>query len=214
VNLEHFIYYAGYAAAIFLSWGLGRLFAVPTVLNLAFDLCVSILDFPGWIFRWIMVTYGLAMFVWVLALAGVFTRSMFVALTCLEVTVVVSKLWAPIQVAGVGSDFWTGICTTIYDIWLVSIFVAVASVAMKSSIIAKLRGKRVDLLTNPRKRFILPIGIWAAIIVIPGYLSAYVPDTLLDNRYKIAAQALVWGWVAFELPSYITHKRLMRKYCD
>jgi len=214
VNFEHLIYYAGYASAIFLCWGLGPLFAFPMIANLAFDISLMMFDIPGWILRWMMVGYGFAIFIWVLALAGTFTRSTFVALTCLEVAIVISKLWTPVQVAGVGSDFWTNVCTTIFDIWLASILIAVLFIAVKSSLVARLQSRRPDLLTNPRKRFTLPIGIWAGVIVIPGYLSAYLSDDFLNNRYKMAAQLLVWGWVAFELPSYITHWRLKRQYFD
>ena len=156
------------------------------------------------------LTYGLAMFVWVLVLSGAFTRTTFFALTFLDVLIVISRLWAPMQSATTGPGMWMTISEVVYDIWLASIVIVVCSVALKSTLVAKLRGHRVDILTNPKKRFVLPIGVWAAMVALPTYLQNYLPDSVLENRFRIAGQILVWGWVALELPFYLSHKRLMR----
>jgi hypothetical protein len=209
---EQVIYYIGFAAAIWLCWGLGRIFTVPMVLDLFFDAAMSLGAFAHGDTRWVLAVYGFGVFLWVLALSGALAKHMVVTLLLLELGVVLNGLWVPLRTAGIGADFWDLASSRIVDVWMVSILVVVLSTVFKSTVGARLRHMRADLLTNPRKRFLLPIGAWALMILLPSYLPPDIAQFLAQDRYRIAGQLLVWGWVAFELPFYITHRRLMRQY--
>ena len=205
------VYYVGFVCAILLCRGLGNLFFVPMLLDLGFDVCLYLNAFKGWDVRWLIVVYGFGVLVWVLALSGAPSRPVFLVLLLADIGTVLYGLAQPMTLIGSGQPFWNAVSSSVSNVWLMSVLVVIGSLALKSSLIAKLRGRRVDLLTNPKKRFLLPIGVWAAIIVLPSYFQDYVSDAFLAFRYKTAALALVWGWVALELPFYIVHKRLMRE---
>jgi hypothetical protein len=212
VDVPLSIYYAGYLLAILLCRKLGKLFFIPMLLNLAFDIALAVDLFAGWDVRWVIVAYGFGIFVWVLALSESFTRSMMLTLTCFEVVIVIGRMWSPLHLAGTGPDFWNAVSTSVYDVWLASILVVVVSVVVKSTIVAQHQDRRIDVISNPKKRFLLPIGAWAAIIVVPPYLEHQLPQSVLDNRYEIAGMVLVWGWVALEFPFFLMYRRLRKRY--
>jgi hypothetical protein len=211
--LESFSYYIGFLIAVILCWKLGRLFWMPMLLDAAFDLSLSLVTFSGATLRWLALCYGMGIFVWVLALSQSFTRSMMLLLTCFEIVIVLGRMWEPLHMAGSGPDFWNAVSTSVYDVWLASILVVVLSVIVKSAVLAVREGKRIDLITNPKKRFLLPIGAWAAIILLPTFFPAgSLSDFWSVNRYKISAQVLVWGWVALEFPFFLFYRKLKKQY--
>ena len=180
--------------------------------DLIFDVCMTAGLFSGWDIRPVMVTYGLVVLVWVLFLTGKLTNSTFLAVLLMDVAMIFYRIMPQIQLSGTGQDFWNATSIGIYEVWLISIFVIVASMAVRSSLWAKLQGHRVDLLTNPRKRFLLPIGAWAGIPPLLGLLAPYLPEWVVDQRFVIASHVLIWGWVAFELPQYLMIRRLRKRY--
>jgi hypothetical protein len=208
------VYYIGYAIAFFLCWGLGPIFRAPMLLNGLFNVALTLGLMRGWDIRIVIAVHGFAFFVWMLALTQTLNGSVFVFVLLLDLAVVFHGLWPDIQVAGTGPTFWNVMSTQIIEVWMTSIFALTVSVVFRSSILAKLKERRVDLLTNPRKRFLIPICAWAGMISLPPWFPNILPKPVIDNRFAIAVQLLVWGWVAFELPSYITHRRLMRQYDD
>ena len=211
MTLQVVIYYVGFAAAILLCRGLGRLFFYPMLLNVGFNISLNLGLFGGWDVRWLIVAYGFGIFLWVLALTGAWNRTLFVGLLLLDLAVIMNGLWPVITVAGNGVQFWNYTSTAIIDVWMISILVVVLSTVVKSTLIARFKGKFVDLLTNPKKRFVLPIGAWACIIESAKYLPSFLPSSVVANRFDIAAQVLVWGWVGLELPFLLTHRRLKRQ---
>ena len=211
MDLQSAIYQIGFLAALSLCWGLGPVFFYPMLADFIFGLCGNAGWFSGWDIRVVMVTYGLGILVWTIVLSGALTKTTFIAVLMLDVATIFYRILPEIQLNGTGQNFWNATSAGIYEVWLISIFVVVASMAIRSSIVAKITGRRVDLLTNPKKRFLLPIGAWAGIPPLMSCLQPFLSQSLFDNRFVIASHVLVWGWVAFELPPYISHKRLMKQ---
>jgi hypothetical protein len=209
---QRFIYYAGFIAALALCRGLGPVFFYPMLVDLAFDICGMLGWFSGWDSRWLMVSYGLALLIWVLFLVGSLTKPTFIAVLMVDIGTFFWRIVPQFQLSGSGQDFWNLASTGINEIWMVSIFVIVASMAVRSTVVARFQGRRADLLTNPRKRFLLPIGVWAGLPPLLSYLEPWLSASLVEDRFTIASHLLVWGWVALELPAYISHKRLMKQY--
>jgi hypothetical protein len=209
--IQTIIYYAGFVSALALCWGLGPIFFYPMLADLIFDVCLSSGLFSGWDIRLLVSLYGLAAFIWVIALSGVLAKTTFVAVLLLDMLMIFYKILPQLQLAGTGQDFWNATSTGIYEVWLISIFVVITSMAVRSSLGAKIKGLRIDLLTNPRKRFLLPIGVWAGVTLLLGNLERWIPVSVFDDRFVIAAHTLVWGWVILELPQYLIHRRLMKQ---
>ncbi len=212
VDPNSLVYYAGFVLAIYLCRSLGAIFFIPMLLDMAFNLALNFHLLEGWDIRLLMVGYGFAVFLWVLALSGAFNKTTFVAVLLLDLTLIYTEILPSMQAAGTGQDFWFKTSTGIVEVWLLSTFVVVSSIVIRSTLIAKIRGKFVDLLTNPKKRFLLPIGAWAGIILLSGQLRDYLPPWIVRHRFDIAAQILVWGWVALELPFFIMYHRVKRRY--
>ena len=178
------------------------------VLNAGFDVCLRFDVFAGWDVRWVMALYGLLFFLWVLALAGLPNKTVLVALALAEFGAILNSLAPSFASLGSGREFWNATSTAIVDVWLVSIFVTACSVVIRGTVISKIKRGYAELLIVPKQRFLVPIAIWSGVIMLPYYLQTFIPQWLLDNRFMIASQLLVWGWVAFELPFYIMYKRM------
>jgi len=211
MDAQTIIYYLGFVLAIAVCWNLGKVFSIPMLLNLAFNLALNLKLLSGWDIRILIVSYCFAVFLWVIFLTGTFNRATFIALIVLDVGVAFNGIWPQIHSVGTGQSFWNATSTTIIDIWMVSIAGVVISMVIKSTIVAKAKGKFVDILTNPRKRFVHPIGAWAAIIVLGQYLAPIIPDLIVKNRFDIAAHVLVWGWVALETPFLFMYRRIRKQ---
>jgi hypothetical protein len=209
---ETLIYYAGFGFALWLCWGLGPVFFYPMLADLAFDICMSSGLFSGWDIRPLVAVYGLAVVIWVVALLGKLTNTTFVAVLLMDVAMIFYQIVPDIQMVGTGQEFWNATSVGIYEVWLLSIFVMVVSMALRSSVWAKIQGRRVDLLTNPKKRFLIPLGAWAGIPPLMSFLEPNIPSWVFDQRYVIASHVLVWGWVAFELPPYLMIRRLRKRF--
>jgi hypothetical protein len=214
MEVQAIFYYAGYIAALALCWGLGPVFFYPMLADLAFDVCMTTGVFSGWDIRPLMITYGLAVFVWVLVLSRTLTKTTFLAVLAVDLAAIFYRIVPELQMIGTGQKFWNATSVGIYEVWLISISVVVGSMALRSSIVAKIQNRHVDILIDPRKRFLLPIGAWAAIPPIMSSLESFIPVSVYDHRYVIASHVLVWGWVAMELPFYMLHRRLMKRYYE
>jgi hypothetical protein len=214
LNWSLIAYYVGYGIAFFLCWGLGPIFRTPMLINGLFNLALNLGLMQGWDIRLLITAHGFGFLVWMLALTQTPNGYTFSFVLLADLAAVFHGLWPEIQVAGSGPAFWNTVSTHIVDVWMTSIFVLTASVIARSTIVATVQGRRVDVLTNPRRRFLIPICAWAGMIALPPWFAGTLSQAFIESRFAIAVQLLVWGWVAFELPSYIAHKRLMRRYVD
>lgn len=208
---EYIPYYIAYIVAVFLARSLGPLFYIPMILDMLFNLALNLDLLSGWDIRLLIVGYGLALFIWVIALLGTLSRSLFVSLLVLDLYLVVVGIMPSLQAAGTGQEFWNTTSTTIFLVWQISITGIVLSMVIKSTVIAKLKGKYVDILTNPKKRFSLPIGAWAAFLVICHYFESWLPDVIVEKQYDIAGHLWVLGWIALELPFYLMYRRMKKR---
>jgi hypothetical protein len=206
------LYLVAFLAAIFLARGLGPLFFIPLLLDFGFELCLFFDVLSGWDIRLVVAVFEFLWFVWVLALAGNLRKSTFVVMLVLDMAVMMKGILPSIQATGIGQNFWNDTSMAIIDVWQTSILVVIGSMVVRSTIVAKIKGEYVDILTNPKKRFLLPIGMWSFMLEMPNYLRPIIPDYLYDNRFPISANFLIYGWVALELPFYIMYKRLKKRY--
>jgi hypothetical protein len=205
------VYYTGYALAIFLCWNLGRIFRLPMLVNLAFNVALNMQWLSGWDIRAIMACYGFLFFLWTLALIQTLSKPTFVFLLLADLAVIFRQVMPAFHYAGSGQTFWNALSTDILEVWVMSIFGITVVTIFRSSVWAKWNGRRVDLLVNPKKRFVIPICLWAAIIAIPPWFGPLAAEWLLTTRFLLASQVLVWGWVVFELPYYVTYTRMVRQ---
>jgi hypothetical protein len=209
--LESTFYFAGFALAIALCRGLGPLFFYPMLADLSFDLALTTGSFSGWDVRLLMAGYGFAFFLWVLALSGALARTTLLAVLALDLATIFWRVVPALRAASNGQEFWYATGTGIFELWLVSIFVVSVSTVLRSSIGARLRKQTPDLMSNPKRRFLLPIAVWAGIPPLMSLLNGGLPATVTNARFQIAAQVLVWGWTALELPHYLAQKRLSKQ---
>jgi hypothetical protein len=205
-------YYLAFIAVILLARGLGPLFYVPLLMDFAFEICLDTGLMSGWDIRLLIIAYEFGIFIWVMALAGNLRKSTFVVMLVVDLAVVINGMLPNIQASGTGQNFWNSTSTAILDVWQTSVIVVVGSMVIRSTVIAKLHGQYVDILTNPKKRFVLPIGAWALIQESLEYLKPIIPLWLYNHRFVIAANVLVWGWIALELPLYLMYRRLKKQY--
>ncbi len=212
MNWEIAFYYTGYALALVLYRGLGKIFFVPMVINVLFNIALELRLFAGWDVRWIIVGYGFLFFVWICAMAGTFDKITVVALLGLELVTVYREILPTLAMSGTGADFWNQTSTSIFNVWMVLICGVSTSVVFRSSVVSKVVNGYSQLLAIPRKRFLIPVALWSGIIIVPTYFGNLVPDIIRENRFDIAACVLVWGWVAFEAPFYIMYRRMREHY--
>jgi hypothetical protein len=181
------------------------------IIDLLFDVCLE-LGFMNvsWL-RWIMVAYSFGIFLWVLALSGAFSKPAFVALLLTDLLVIAQGIWRPLMASADTFDLVVAMSEAVWSVWLMSTLFVIATAVFRSTIGARMAGRMPDLLVNPKRRFLLPIGAWAAIIVLPTLISSLVPQYLYEHRFPIAAMVLVWGWVAMELPFILMEFRVHRR---
>ena len=201
-------YYAGYAVALVLCRGLGNLFFLPMLANIAFNISLQLGLLTGWDIRWIMVGYGFAFFVWVAALAGTFDRTTVIVLLLADLATVFTGIQPQLAKIGDGGQFWNATSMSIMQVWIASILIVSLSAIVKSSIVSKIQLGYSEVLLIPKRRFLIPIALWSAVILLPDFLGTTVPTTIHEKKFVIAGNLLVWGWVAFELPFYLMYKRM------
>ena len=212
MEIATILYYAGFVTAIFVCRGLGPIFYIPMTLDLIFNIVLQSGGLQGWDVRLVVLTSGILWFIWVMALAGTLNKGLIVLLILVDLAALLKGVEPQLAAVGSGDPFWHLTSTKIIEVWMLSVLVVVLFMVVKSTLVARLNGEFVDLLSNPRKRFLIPIGLHAAVWVIAPYLESVVPAWLFARRYDIAAQVLVWGWVAIELPFFIMYRRLKRQY--
>ncbi|MBU0507207.1 hypothetical protein KKH27_00025 [bacterium] len=212
MELQYIIYCSVFVAAIVVCWDLGPIFYVPMILDLVFDLALWFNLLAGWDIRLTVVTYGFLFFAWVLILSKDYTKLAALLIIPVDLAFVYQGVLPELQAAGTGQEFWNVTSTEILKLWDLSTFLLVMTVIVRSTIGAKLQGRMVDVLTNPRKRFLIPIGVWTGINLLHEIFPSYLPPWFVENGYRIASHALAWGWLALELPFFLAHRRLRLRH--
>ncbi len=212
ITLEYAFLLLGYALAIWLAYGLGRIFYIPIILDLTLDLSLYFDLLSGWDIRWLMTTAWGLFFVWALALSKGFKKVWPLALVAIDLAFVYQAIIPQLEMAGTGQPFWNATCTSIMQVWDLSTTLLVGSTIFMSTVWPKLRGEFVDVLTNPRKRFLIPMGLYSGYNFFHVTFANVIPPWMHEYGWRIASQVLVWGWVAFELPFFIMYRRLRRQH--
>jgi hypothetical protein len=205
------IYYFGYCAALYLYKDMGRVFFMPMLMNMWFNLLITFEIYREVDFRWVIAVYGILWFVWIMVLATPNRGK-------LEIVLALFLLLAAFffgTLPHLLTEFdafraMIDLATRIWTVWYFSSFFIVLVVVIRSTIIARIKGEFVDLLTNPRKRFLIPLGLCSGIIGVTPLLSGKIPEEIVLQRFNIGSHVLVWTWVALELPFYIMYERLKR----
>ncbi len=150
---------------------------------------------------------------WVLVL-GNFFRSRKEAVAVFLLVVAAFTYWVLPHHMNAADNWkaWVELTTRIMEGWATIIAGLVMFVAARTYLQYKVGGGFNDLIVNPRKRFLLPIGAWAAIKAIP---LAWIPASagwFETARFPIAAHIMVWGWVFLELKFFFQARYWRRKY--
>lgn len=213
MDIQFIIYVVGYLLAIRLVWGMGPVFYIPMMLFILWDFALLGRLLSGWDIRALVLGYGAFVFAWILALSKGSTRlSPLLLVLLVDLAFVTEGILPQLEAAGTGQQFWNTTSTSILQVWYLTNSLLVLAVVFESTVVAKLRGKMVDLLINPRKRFLIPIGLWTGFDFIHITFSGVLPPWMHESGWKISSTVLVWGWVALELPFFIAYLRLKRQH--
>lgn len=214
MQFEQLLYYSCYVIAILICRGLGPIFFVPMIADLGFDLLLSYNALSGWDIRILIMAYGMLWFLWVMVISKTLNRGLIVLLLLVDFTSIFRGVLPQLTAVGAGQMFWNSTATRILEVWMLSAAILVAAVIFRSTVAARFHGEFVDVLTNPRKRFLIPIGLHSAWIVASTYIRDFLPAVIYNHRYQIAAWILVGGWIALELPYYISYWRTKKRYAQ
>lgn len=206
------LYYLGYCIALYLYKDMGRIFFVPMLLNLWFNLLILFQVYRHVDFRWLVALHGMLWLIWILVLASENRKKLDITLAILLLvgSFVIGTLPQLRQKADAFKAM-IELCNNIWTVWFFSAFIVVFVVIVRSTIVARMKHEFIDILTNPRKRFLLPLGIQSALVgIAPLFEGALSPD-IIRERFNIGSHIMVWGWVVLELPFYIMYERMKRQ---
>ena len=206
------IYYLGYCAALYLYKDMGRVFFVPMLANMWFNLLITFEIYREVDFRWFIAVHGLFWLCWILILARPSISRFEIGGSI--ILLVSAFFWGTLPRLMEEANALSAIielCTQIWTTWYFSGFLVVLVVVLRSTVVARYKKDFVDILTNPRKRFLIPLGLCSGMIGFTPLLGSVVPDTVLLQRFNIGSQLMVWGWVLLESPYFIMYERLRRQ---
>jgi len=211
VAFQTVIYYFGYCAALVLYKDMGRIFFLPMLLNLWFNLLITFKIYQHVDFRWLIAVHGLLWLVWVLVLGRITRNRMEIILALL--LLLASFFFGTLPNLMKLPETYKGmidLSTRIWTIWYSSAFLVIVAIVIRGTIVASRKKEFVDILTNPRKRFLLPMGLCSGFIGLTPLLHGSLPETLIIERFNIGSYLLAWGWVIVELPFFIAYERMKR----
>lgn len=206
-------YYTGIAAALFLCWNLGPLFYSYIILNIVTDILLDI----GWLaagdmrLKWAVIQWLDC--IWILMLANIFRSRFEAVLMSLLVLIAFGFGIYPRLTEQLGSwEHGVELTTQMMRTWAIINLVIVLLVFAKTLYLWKAKKRPNDLVVNPRRRFLLPIAAFSAIVAVPLEWIPSQPMWLESYRFSIAAHTQVWGWVIVELKFYLQARSWRDKY--
>lgn len=206
-------YFLGGIFAVFLCWDLGLLYSIPIVLGMVLELLLGSGLLSGVDFRQFTATFGFLYALWVMVLSDVFKDRLegIVIFTLITLSFFFGIYPSLVEATG-SAERSLELATGILKTWMLVIVGVVLAVVVRSAFSKKGRSGLGDLLVNPRKRFLIPLGVWAAIIAIPLEWLPRIGEWMEVNRFHIAGNCLVWGWVFIELKFYLQARYWRRRY--
>ncbi|MCC6475604.1 hypothetical protein IT157_01000 [bacterium] len=203
----------GAILAIALCWNLGRIYFIPMILNFASEFIIpsGLLQYVD--VRWYILVTGFLYVLWVMILTDVF-RDWFDAVTIYALVIMSFMFGMYPAMEEVAADFDRSVegATRVLKVGMVVVFGQVLLAVLRSIAKLRFRGGMWDMIVNPRKRFLIPIGLWSGICILPVAWIPGVGDTLETYRYVIASHALWWGWVLLELKFFFQARYWRRRY--
>ncbi|MCB9358268.1 MAG: hypothetical protein H6508_00050 [Calditrichaeota bacterium] len=202
-------YYVGGGLAIFLCWNLGAVFYVPMIMNLGLEVLLGTGVVRDLDIRHVVAVTGFLQALWVVVLSDVFRNwiegaTVFVLISLAFLVGIYPSVMEPTQ-------NWAQsilLATLIIRTWMYVIVGVVLVVITRSVLQPSSLGGLADMIVNPKKRFLLPLGFWAMIIVVPLEGIPVVGDWMGENRFHLAGTALVWGWVLLEIKFFVQSLRI------
>ena len=213
MEFQTVLYYLGYCAALFLYKDMGRIFFIPMLLNLWFNLFITFKIYQQVDFRWLIAIHGVLWLIWVFFIASDDRRKFDTVLAIL--LILGAFLVGTLPYLTQKPDAFKAmieLSTRIWTVWYFTAFLVVLTVIVRSTIVPKFQKRFIDILTNPRKRFLIPIGLCSGIIGITPFLEGTIPQEFVHYRFNIGSHFMVWGWIALETPFYIMYERLRRQH--
>jgi len=206
-------YYLGGTIAAFLCWNLGWLYYVPIILGMVMDITLSSGLLNGIDFRQFTAISGFLYALWAVVLSDVFRdRVEGVATFALISLSFFFGIYPSLTETTSDPRRSIELATGILKMWMLVVVGLTLMVVVRSVASKKGRSGLGDLIVNPRKRFMIPLGLWAAIIATPLDWIPIIGAWVESNRFHIAASTLVWGWVVFEIKFYLQALYIRRKY--
>jgi len=197
-------YYVGGITAVILCWNLGSIFYVPMLLNLALEVALGAGLANEFDIRQVVAVTGFLHALWVVVLADVF-KSWIEGVTVFVLISLAFVLGVYPSIVESTSDWSRSIelATLIIRTWMLVIVGVVTLVYVRSLLRTRGPWTLSELVVNPKRRFLIPLGLWALIIVIPLGPLPKLGTWLEENRFHLAGTTLVWGWVIFELKFFL-----------
>lgn len=197
-------YYVGGIIAVILCWNLGAIFYVPMLLNLGLEIALGAGLAQEFDIRQVVAVTGFLHALWVIVLSDVF-KNWIEGATVFVLISLAFVLGIYPSVVESTNDWSRSIelATLIIRTWMLVIVGVVLIVFFRSIITSRWRWALSAMVVNPKRRFLIPIGLWALIILIPLSLTSRLGAWLEENRFHLAGITLVWGWVAIEVKFFL-----------
>jgi hypothetical protein len=225
-DLQLLAAWSGYALAIWLYFGLGKIFWVPIALDLVYDMLGVKFDLWGNNVETLVIetAYVVLLLLWVIYLSGfmkskwstwiAFALIMVASFTGIVSTAIYQNIGMERFAEFLGFPGyhrkWILLATLSMYTWFICTSLVIFGVILRSTVFRWINGKAANLISNPRNRVLIPIFFHTSIIGFSQFYSGFVPDDIYAWRFKIAGTLLGWGWVALELPFYIMYRRMLR----
>lgn len=206
-------YYLGAVVSLALCFGLGPLFYIPMILNIGVEVLLGSGLLQSMNLRMTFAIIGFLYALWACLIGNVF-RSRYEAI--IVFTLIGFAFWYGIYPSLTEAtrdwDRWVELTTRILRVWSV-VIVGVIGLVFARTYIDIVRRKGInDLIINPRKRFLIPMAVWATMIAMTWRWIPGIGEWVENNKFHLGSTALVWGWAALELKFFLQARYWRRKY--
>jgi hypothetical protein len=213
MELYQITYYSGLLLALLLCWNLGPLFYTYILFQISTDVLLDI----GWLaqgdmrLKWAMIEWLDC--IWILMLANIF-RSRFESFVISGLVLIAFSfgIYPSLTEAADSWPRWVELTTEIMRGWAVINLAIIVFAVSKTVYLWKVEHQPNDLVVNPRRRFLLPLGAFFAILAMPMEWIPWHRAWIEAHRFPIAAHVMAWGWVVAEFKFFLQAWRWRRKY--
>ena len=213
MELYQITYYFGLIAALYLCWNLGPLFYSYILWQILTDVLLDV----GWLahgdmrMKWATIMWLDG--IWILILANIFrSRVEAILVSALVMIAVVVGVYPSLTANADTWPRWVELTTEILRAWAVINFTVISFVIVKTLYHWKVKHRPNDLVVNPRRRFLLPMWAFSAIIAMPMGWIPWQHAWFEAHRFPIAAPFQAWGGVLVELKFYLQARSWKKRF--